>query len=289
MKKKTIPILLAMSIMAELAGCGKKDDPIPYALNDVLTTFSDNTKLDELMEIDKSITINVEEQSEEISFAEAINQLEEKLEINQTLMDIKIKASTEATDALKKQFSNLSLDEVKLLLNSAKNGGLKDIEKVRIQAGLSWIAAENQEWIQANGLNIAEQLLKSIIKVSACETSGLETQYYDTSSISQQPSHMERGDSAAVSVTDPISEEEISYYIDLFDDNILAASTLALYNLQALEKPSSDTVISYCQKALDYAKLVAASGVELTEDRDLTSTTSSKEAKKLIMETMPKK
>ena len=289
MKKKTLSVLLAMTIMAELTACGKKDEDIPYMYNDVLETFADNTNLDELMESANPITIGSEEEKEEISFSEAVSQLEERLDLSQKFSSEKIEPTNEISDTLKDQFSNISYDEIKVLLDSLKTDDLKDVEKTRINTGLSWLATKNEEWINTNGLNIAENLLKNIIKASVCEVSGLELEHYDRCTISAEPHKNDEDRNTYIELTDPLSEKVIGYYhIDLTDDNVLTAATKKLYSLQRQENPSYDTILSYCQSALDYAKLVAASGVELTKKNEITAATSSKEAKKLIVEKMQK-
>lgn len=289
MKKKTLSVLLAMTIMAELAACGKKNEDIPYMYNDVLETFADNTNLDELMESVKPITVGSEEESEEISFSEAVSQLEERLQLSKELSVEVSESSNEITDTLKEQFSNLSYDEIKVLLDSLKNDNLKDIEKERINTGLSWIVAKNEEWIKTNGLNIAEALLKNIIKASACEVSGLELEYYDNCTISAEPHKHNSNKNVYINLTDPVSEKTIGYHIDLTDNNVLTSATLKLYNLQRQENPSYDTIKSFCQSALDFTKLVAAAGVELTDENEMRAEISSEEAEKLITEKMKTK
>lgn len=286
MKKRFLSLILALSMMPSLSACGSENETIPYTFDEVVTMFSDTTNLDELMTISDPITIYSEDESEELDFSTAIKELEERIKLSQELSSAGVKASEEATDTLKEKYSNLTFDDIKLLLDSLATDDLKDVEEARIKAGLSLIAAQNQNWLQTNGLNISEKLLKSVIKAAACEASGLEIEYYDACSISAEPNAKNENQRKYVQLTDPISEEKIEYEIvsPLFGDNILAAALNTLYNIQSLDKPSYDSALTYCQDALECSKLMAASKVELNSKDEISSEKSSKDAKTLILE-----
>lgn len=286
-RKKIMSLVLASTMIMGLAACANKNEEIPYTFEELLTEFSDETNLDELMSQDSKIEIKEPtkenpDQTESVNFLDSVNELEQRMNFSLLLEDADIELSENASEELIKQYSQISIDEAKILLESLSKDDLSPVERERIKAGLSYLATNNKDWIINNGLKISEELLKRVIKGAACEVSGLEVEYYDSCSISSQSSSEPL--KARISVEDPISGVTLYYEMTKnIDNNAILAATNALYNCQGLESPSYKEIFGSCEEALEASKIALAAGVEL-DDEKITSKLKPNAAKEKILE-----
>ena len=281
--KKLIALALTLSALTySLSGCNQ-DAEIPYTLDEVLASFAEETNLDELMTVGENIQIIISEESKEKDFMESVNKLEEYIALSNDLAAIGIKPAETSTVLTAEKYANLDIEDVKLLIETLQENTITDVEKARITAGLSYVLTQNKEWISTNGLNISEELLKRVVKASACEASGLEIEYYTSCKIGARKYSKESSAIGEIEVIDPISNATLTYQI-ANDNGALTTACEVLYNIQALETDESyETIVSYCSQALDTAKIAIAAGVEL-DGSTIKSETKINEAKKLILQ-----
>ncbi len=279
MKRKFFAMLLALSMVVGLTACGK-DEGIDLTLEQVLTAIADDTNLDELMKAGNTIAIIQDGEEQEVDFMESVNKLETYIKLANTLSERGIKPAEQTTDAIQELYGSLSIEDIEVLIESLSDESLSDVEKARIEAGLSFILANNQEWIMENGLEIAEELLIRVIKAAACEASGLEVENYTSCTIGA-PSSSDSGYISTIKVNDPVSGTTLEYQLD--DGNKpLAQAAYALYNIQGLDGTESyNEVIVYIDGALYIAKVATAAGVELDEN-EISSSKKEADAKKYI-------
>lgn len=280
-RKRFLSLILATTMIMGLAGCSSKEEDIPYSFDEILTEFSSDTNIDELMKVGNQILIKTgEESTEEVDFLTSVKELEERVAFSDKLEAEKIGTLEIASDELKELYGDLSLEEAEILFESLKDENLTPVAKERIKAGLAYLATENKDWIKNNGLNISEELLKRVVKAGACEISGLEVDYYSNCII--DPTNKESDYLGNLVVSDPVSGATLEYGIPR-NGNVMSDAVSTLYNIQGLDNPSYKEIISYCESALETSKLAVAAGVELDGNK-VDSELKSKDAKKLILE-----
>ncbi len=280
--KKFFALTLALAMTIGLAGCSK-DEEIPYTLEEILTTLSDDTNVDELMAIGDDIQIIMPEETQEIDFMESVSKLEAYIELSNDLAALGIRPAETSTDAIAEKYSNISIEDARLLLETLSSDEITDVEKARVKAGLSYVLSQNKDWITNNGLNISEELLKRVIKAAGCEASGLEVEYYNSCKISARNYSVESSYIGEMEITDPISNTTLTYQI-ANNKGALTDATTVLYNIQALEDDETyETVVDYCNQALTASKIAIAAGVDL-DDNTIKSESKTSDAKKLILE-----
>lgn len=280
MKKKVMALLLAVTcLVTSLSGCGKEEN-IDLSLEQVLTSIANDTNLDELMEVGNTIAIIQNGKEEELDFMESVSRLETYMNLANTLSARGIKPAEEVTPAIKELYSSLTAEDVEILIESLNEESLSDVEKARIEAGLSYVLANDQAWIMGNGLEIAEELLIRVIKAAACQASGLEVENYTSCTIGAQTSSDSRYIST-IKVNDPVSGTTLEYMLDV-GNRPLAQAAYTLYNIQGLDGTEEyGEVVSYINEALSDAKVAAAAGVKV-DDAMISSAKKESEAKQYI-------
>lgn len=281
LRKKLLALLLATTAMMNLSSCGSQNEEIPYTFEEVLTMFSNDTNVDELMAVGNQIIITDEEKTpEEVDFLASIQELEKRVSFSEKLEEAKISTLEEVSDELKELYGELTIDEATVLLESLNDESLTPVAIERLRAGLAYLAAENKEWIKNNGLNISEELLKRVVKAGACEISGLEVDYYGKCTI--VPSTAESDYLGKLNISDPVSGSTLEYEIPR-NGNVMSDAVALLYNLQGLDNPSYKEIIDYCENSLETSKVAVAAGAKLDGDT-VDSKLSSNDAKRLILE-----
>lgn len=213
MKKRFFAMMLAITMIASgLAGCSK-EEKVDLSLEEVLTALAGETNIDELMEAGNTIAIIQNEEEQEVDFMESVSKLETYMNLANALSARGIKPAEEPTDAIKGLYGSLSAEDVEVLIESLNDESLSDVEKARVEAGLSYVLATNQAWIMGNGLEIAEELLIRVIKAAACQASGLEVENYTSCTIGAQTSS-DSGYISTIKVNDPVSGTTLEYYLD---------------------------------------------------------------------------
>lgn len=280
MKRKFIATLLALSCLAaSLTGCGKEEN-VDLTLSQVLGAISDDTNLDELMAVGNTIAIIQDGEEEELDFMQSVDKLETYMNLANTLSERGIKPAEEATASIKELYGSLSAEDVEIIIDSLNDESLSDVEKARIEAGLSYVLANDQAWIMGNGLEIAEELLIRVLKAAACQASGLEVENYTSCTIGAQTS-ADSGYISTIKVNDPVSGATLEYYLD--DGNKpLAQAAYTLYNIQGLDGTEDyNEVVGYINEALYDAKIAAVAGVNV-EDATISSAKRESEAKQYV-------
>lgn len=286
-RKKIASLVLATTMIMGLAACSNKDEEIPYTFGELLTEFSGETNLDELMAKGSKIEI-VEptkenpDQTAEVDFLASVDELEQRMDFSTLLEEADIELSENASEELIKQYSEISIDEAKILLESLSKDDLSPVEQERIKAGLSYLATDNENWIINNGLKISEELLKRVVKAAACEVTGLEVDYYDSCKI--VPESSDEDFEGKVTINDPVSGATLSY--EMVGDskkNAIYAATNTLYNCQRLENPSYKEIFESCEAALEASKIAIAAGAKL-DDEQITSELKPSDAKAKVLE-----
>ena len=247
----SLTIVLASLIIA-ISSCSKKELLEP-SLETVIENFEDETLLDEVIAIS-------DEKSETEASIENINKLEQRIKLIEEIEKLRLKESEDTSEVLKQQYESLSEEEITLLIGVLKGKDAKPVELKRIEAGLVYIANEYKNWVRETGTEIAEDLMKKACKQAACEISGMEPEYYNEWKIGVVDADNFTND---IECVDPKSKKSIRY--ELKDIYLFASNTLC--NIQGLDaKDDYKTVNKYCVEALNYAKLICASGAELKED-----------------------
>lgn len=280
MKRKFIATLLALSCLAaSLTGCGKEEN-VDLTLSQVLGAISDDTNLDELMAVGNTIAIIQDGEEEELDFMQSVDKLETYMNLANALSERGIKPAEEATASIKELYGSLSAEDVEIIIDSLNDESLSDVEKARIEAGLSYVLANDQAWIMGNGLEIAEELLIRVLKAAACQASGLEVENYTSCTIGAQTSS-DSGYISTIKVNDPVSGTTLEYYLD--DGNKpLAQAAYTLYNIQGLDGTEDyNETVGYINEALYDAKLAAAAGISV-KDATIASAKKESEAKQYV-------
>lgn len=280
MKKRFFAMMLAITMIASgLAGCSK-EEKVDFSLEEVLTALASETNIDELMEAGNTIAIIQNEEEQEVDFMESVSKLETYMNLANALSARGIKPAEETTDAIKGLYGSLSAEDVEVLIESLNDESLSDVEKARVEAGLSYVLATNQAWIMGNGLEIAEELLIRVIKAAACQASGLEVENYTSCTIGAQTSS-DSGYISTIKVNDPVSGTTLEYYLD--DGNKpLAQAAYTLYNIQGLDGTEDyNETVGYINEALYDAKLAAAAGISV-KDATIASAKKESEAKQYV-------
>ncbi len=288
MRRRLTAALLALLMTFGLTSCKDEENTeIPYTLEEVLTAFASSTELDEVMTYGASIEISETTSDKtttyEMDFMDSVNKLEDYIALINELKALGIEPSETSTPDTINKYSNLTLEEVELLVDSL-DSELTDVEEARIRAGLAYVSNSYQQWIKENGLAISEELLLRLVKASICDASGLEPMYFTSCTINPQGTTTDKSKSATVKLTDPISGKTLDYDITNQKDDPLQIAVTTLYNIQSLdENVSYETIVTYCNDTLLTTKLAVAAGVELSNDT-IYSDEKTKDAKKKILD-----
>ena len=282
---------LALTMVIAMAGCSKENENIPFTLEEILSSYSDNTQLDDLFAQENAVISMPKEndENEDVKIKDCVTQLEEYISLANTLSALGIKPAETTTEEIKNQYSNLTSDEIALLIESLNDGSLTDIESARVKAGLAYVLTTQQGWIVEHGRDITEEVLKDVIKAAACEASGLEIEYFRDCTISSQNNDKSDIRTAndyigTVTIKDPISGSALEYDIVYGKDSALYDAAGVLYKIQSIgdEATSYEDIVNLCTEGLNATKIAVAAGVKL-EGTALSSETKASDAKTLIL------
>ena len=280
-RNKISALLLALAmIIGILSGCDKKEELVPYTLDEILSSFSNDTNLDDLMALDEVILVKEDEETKERNFFESIKRLEDYIDLIAKFNSLGIAPTPLYTHIIEDTYSDLTPEEVNLLLESLSDSSIQDIVSLRIKTGLGFKHQQYKEWIENNGLKLSEELLKKIVKAATCEVSGLEIKYYNSCTISAGQSNP--NSKTQVKVLDPESNASLEYSID--NNTILSDAIKLLYKIQSTESATYDETLSYTIKSLNLAKLAVAADFNLENKNIITCNNNKTEARQYILE-----
>lgn len=280
-RKKISALLLALTMtIGFLSGCDKKEELVPYTLDEILSSFYNDTNLDDLMALDENILLKEDEETKERNFSESIKQLEDYIDLIAKFNSLGIAPTPLYTHIIEDTYSDLTPEEVNLLLESLSDSSIQDIVSLRIKTGIGFKHQQYKEWIENNGIKLSEELLKRVIKAAACETSGLEIKYYNSCTIGAGQSNPNA--KTQIKILDPESNATLEYSID--NNTILSDAVKLLYEIQSTESATYDETLSYAIKALNLAKLATAADIELEESSTITCNRNKTQARQYILE-----
>ena len=281
-RNKVFSLFLTLSItLGLLSACGKTtEEPIMYTLDEILSSFSNDTNLDDLMALDESILLKEDEETKERTFSESIKQLEDYIDLIAKFNSLGIAPTPLYTHMIEDTYSDLTPEEVNLLLESLSDSSIQDIVSLRIKTGIGFKHQQYKEWIENNGIKLSEELLKKVIKAAACETSGLEIKYYNSCTIGAGQSNPNA--KTQIKILDPESNATLECNID--NNTILSDAVKLLYEIQSIESATYDETLSYTIKALNLTKLATAADIELDESRTITCNRNKTQAMQYILE-----
>ena len=255
--------------LTSLAACGKENEERVQTFDTLIESYSDNTLLDEILALNEDISI-IDAQStetEKVDFSESVSRLENYMNIVSEMNKLGIEPKEQASEETIEKYSELTEDEVKELIELHKSEEGSDIEKIRIKAALGYINQKYRTWIQNNGLEISEELLKKSIKAAACQVSGLEPENYNDCSISSQTKPEGLRPLATITINDKESQDTLEYEISYIrHDYIYYDAINTLYSIQSLSETDFDSIFNYCDQALTNVKLMIVSGVVSEDD-----------------------
>lgn len=281
-RNKVFSLFLTLSItLGLLSACGKTtEEPIMYTLDEILSSFSNDTNLDDLMALDESILLKEDEETKERTFSESIKQLEDYIDLIAKFNSLGIAPTPLYTHMIEDTYSDLTPEEVNLLLESLSDSSIQDIVSLRIKTGIGFKHQQYKEWIENNGIKLSEELLKKVIKAAACETSGLEIKYYNSCTIGAGQSNPNA--KTQIKILDPESNATLEYNID--NNTILSDAIKLLYKIQSTESATYDETLSYTIKSLNLAKLAVAADFNLENKNIITCNNNKTEARQYILE-----
>ena len=281
-RNKVFSLFLTLSItLGLLSACGKTtEEPIMYTLDEILSSFSNETNLDELMALNETISLREDDTTKDKDFYESIKQLENYINLIAKFNSLGIEPTPLYTHTIEDTYSDLSPEEVDLLLDSLLDQDLKDVVELRIKTGIGYKHQQYKTWIENNGLKLSEELLKKIVKAATCEVSGLEIKYYNSCTISAGRSNP--NSKTQVKVLDPESNASLEYSID--NNTILSDAIKLLYKIQSTESATYDETLSYTIKSLNLAKLAVAADFNLENKNIITCNNNKTEARQYILE-----
>lgn len=258
----------ALVIMfTSLAACSKENKKSVQTFDALIDSYNDNTLLDEILALNEEFSILEATETQEVDFSESVNKLETYMNIIAEMNELGIEPTEQSSEETIEKYSELTEEEVRELLEIHKSGEKTDIEKLRIKAALGYINQKYRNWIQNNGLEISEELLKKAIKAATCQVSGLEPENYNDCSISSQTQKEVFKPLAVITINDKESQDTLVYEIPYIPhDYVYYYAINTLYDIQSSSETDFDSIFNYCDQALTYVKLMIVSGVVLEDD-----------------------
>lgn len=256
-----LTLALCGTVGIGLTGCGSEEVP---AIEESLATSIENNKEDTYFD-----EVLATESNTEKEYQETIYNLEDTLKIVTKLETIKYDQSLKFNDLseeTQEELMSLSNDEIIALIEEYEQGGKNFVEESRLLQKLVFLKEYSREQIAENGLSVAEEMLKMVIKSRACEVSGLEAENYEDCSIAPQPSKYADPENLKITVTDKVSGLNKTYSID--ENSIYGDIVYEIYSIQQNkgEELSYEEVIDHIENALNLTKVSLYSGVVLNED-----------------------
>lgn len=257
---------LALASVIAFAGCSnsKQDEEIQYTFEEVLNSFSDDTNLDEIMQVKSEILITTEEGKKEVDFFEATKELEKRVDLNEKLKEAEIASIDNASKELMAMYA-LTLENAPLLLESL-NETHTPAEEARIKAALGYINSQNEKWLVDNGLNVSIGLLNRVVQGAACKVCGLEDKYYAKFEI---VTDNQQGESIVrVEGIDPVSNQDFKFNVSTKENDVLALTTDCLLHMNSLKngEASVEAITSNCDRAITLFEYAAASDMVLDDN-----------------------
>lgn len=257
--------------------CYKETKKIPTQkenFENTLNRNNENTFLDEIITYDgmitnkiKSINSNLEVEKNDlnettinIDLLLCIKNLETYITLSNKINNLNYKNKeqlTEVDKATKEElFNNKNyIEYVENLINKFNNKNTSDIEKARTYQKLDYLNQYYKKYVTENGFIITEDLLKKSLKALACETSGLEIEYYNKCKISDNKIFLRD----YITVNDPVSGVEYKYKIGP-SSKIVNTVLNDLYKIQRYLENKDGKIITYelvashCSNTLDNTK-----------------------------------
>lgn len=272
--------LAAIVMLGSLSSCKKENEEIPYTLEEVLTHFADETKIDEVLSDQNDLT-NSEKLMQDFTFAEKVSLLEIYIETIDKITELGIEPEKVPHKTTAEEYSKLTLKEVDDLISNYQKDSVSDIEKLRMKSVLGHMNYTYQEWVKLRGLNISINLLKRVIKAVTCEISGLEIEYYENCTIQKPSKDDEKKLASKIEVKDPICWDSLIYEIPR-KNNIYASASDLIFEMRDSKKNRYDVVRDYSIEAIELTKLAMAAGVQ-SVDNQISSKLTEEQAKQKVL------
>ena len=253
--KKEITLILGLSVVFGTGGCIFDNQPptIDQPVADTLSQTSKDTYLDEVLDAEGDDQASLDD----------IAALEDALERYNVLKDVNFGEDhyNDLSDEEKANADALTTEEIELLMEELDNEDLSIVDQSRLSQQLYYLRNSAQEEIEENGITTSINVLKRGVKAAACESAGLEAEYYDYVTIdaaSQNPYDL------GLTVTDPISGA--STHIKVDSNSIYGEMIQQIYSLQELENLSFDEIRNLTNESLNLVKVSVYSGATLSGD-----------------------
>ena len=203
--QKAITLILGLSVVVGTGGCVFDNQPptIDQPVADTLSQTSKDTYLDEVLGAEGDDQASLDD----------IAALEDALERYNVLKDVNFGEDhyNDLSDEEKANADALTTEEIELLMEELDNEDLSIVDQSRLSQQLYYLRNSAQEEIEENGITTSINVLKRGVKAAACESAGLEAEYYDYVTIdaaSQNPYDL------GLTVTDPISGASTHIKVD---------------------------------------------------------------------------
>lgn len=160
-RRKAMFLALVASTSMALSGCGKNNDP---TLREIALENSKITYMDELLN-DENDMVGIYEGDElkYISFGDAMDLLESRMDLINKMEDIKLKKYDAVNNpATKDNLKGLSYEDVLVLIEEFK--AVNKEEKKKIGPQLKYLLDYYKEFMGNNGLALTESMVKRAIK-----------------------------------------------------------------------------------------------------------------------------
>lgn len=248
--RKATAILSIILLSGGLYSCASDDPAIKEPIETSVSANKENSNMDYVLSMD------AEENDE--GTLENLSTLEEQVNIYKLLDDLDLGDDyKELAQESKEELQELSLEDIKLLVESLDSDNLTEIERARVEQNLSYLKTYTAEKIDKDGRKIVLDGLFRSVKGAACEYVGLEVEYFSSVTILGQKS-----DSAdlLLSVSDPISGKVVDVKVD--NHSIYGDMIYKIYDMQSESNPSFDDTMKDVSESLDLIKISCYSGVK---------------------------
>ena len=276
--KKLLLILATGSTISLAVGCSKKQEEMISTSFQTLTEIErEDSCIDEIMDMNEEIRIKLpnQEELEKIDLLNAMNTLEEYINLENEIDDIKkIRTNKELDDIRKEEIHEMTYEQKLELISLYENGDLKDVEKARIAMDIKYIKEYIKKWLDENANPILESIIKRIFKGAACQVSGLEPEKYKDCTI-----YYDREFFLTSSVTVNDDESNTSYSYKVASDSEIYYDLMYGLTTAQSDKCNRNKLI----EIINIAKIAIETPATLSENNHLIPVISKEDAKNKVL------